>query len=44
MCEMDEFSNEGRPEISSVTSRGRYEIYIEQEIAKPFPERFPRYE
>ena len=36
--------NEGRREISSVISTGRYEVYLNEGNPKPFPETIPRYE
>jgi hypothetical protein len=44
MRESDEFSNEDRPEISSVLSRGRYDVRIETQPGENYPAYRPRYE
>lgn len=38
------FSNEGRPSVSSVLSRGQYRIDVDYEPGKAYPEETPHYE
>lgn len=39
-----EFSNEGRPDIGSVNSRGRYEVVVQEDIPRNYPDTRPHYE
>ena len=40
----EEYSNEGRPEIDSVLSEGRYDVRVEDRPGKDYPSQRPHYE